>query len=143
VTSARVCRLSGLLATEGCQDVEVVSTAGLVERRSMVYTEYFARGTEPAAFCDQHPTRGILAKLAGVFGGGDERPAPPRIEDTGMTPTPTATSGTQPAGVSRPLEMPAPPAQNKRGFWSRIFRRGGDRPAPAPEEQAPPKKKGG
>ena len=26
--------------------------------RSMVYTEYFARGTEPTAYCDQHPTRG-------------------------------------------------------------------------------------
>ena len=139
VTTARVCRLSGLLATDGCQDVEVVSNSGLIERRSMIYTEYFARGTAPSAFCDQHPTRGIMTRLAGVFGGGEERPAPPRIEDTGITPNATATSGTLPDGI----DVPPPPAQNKRGFWSRIFHRGGGDPRPAPDEQAPPKKKGG
>ena len=62
----------------------------------MVYTEYFARGTEPTAYCDQHPTRGIMTKLAGIFGGNDERPAPPRVEDTGLAPpTATATAGTR------------------------------------------------
>src|SRR4051812_11267345 len=54
ITSARVCRLSGLLATDGCDDVEVIGTNGKIERRSMIYTEYFAKGTEPTAFCDQH-----------------------------------------------------------------------------------------
>ena len=139
VTTARVCRLSGLLATDGCEDVEVVNNSGLIERRSMIYTEYFAKGTAPSAFCDQHPTRGIMTRLAGVFGGGEDRPAPPRIEDTGIAPTATATSGTRPDGADVP---PPAPSQNKRGFWSRIFRRGGDHP-PAPDEQAPPKKKGG
>jgi penicillin-binding protein 1A len=47
ITSARVCRLSGLLATEGCEQVDVVGTMGQRERLSMVYTEYFAKGTEP------------------------------------------------------------------------------------------------
>ena len=139
VTTARVCRLSGLLATDGCQDVEVVNNSGLIERRSMIYSEYFAKGTAPSAFCDQHPTRGIMTRLAGVFGGGEDRPAPPRIEDTGIAPTATATSGTRPDGADVP---PPAPSRNKRGFWSRIFRRGGD-PPPAPDEQAPPKKKGG
>jgi hypothetical protein len=139
VTTAKVCRLSGLLATDGCQDVEVVTNAGLIERRSMVYTEYFAKGTAPSAYCDQHPTRGIMTKLAGIFGGGEERPAPPRIEDTGIAPTATATSGTRPDGIDPPPPAPTP---NRRGFWSRIFRRGGD-PPPPPDEQAPPKKKGG
>ena len=138
VTSARVCRLSGLLATEGCQDVEVISNTGQLEHRSMVYSEYFARGTQPAAFCDQHPTRGIMTRLAGLFGGGDERPAPPRVEDTGIAPTATATSGTR-ADAS---EIPPPASQKRRGFWSRIFGRGDD-PPPPPDEQAPPKKKGG
>ena len=36
VTTANVCRISGLLATEGCQDVEVVATTGELARRSMV-----------------------------------------------------------------------------------------------------------
>ena len=98
ITTARVCRLSGLLATEGCNDVEVVNNTGTIEHRSMVYTEYFARGTEPQAFCDQHPTRGIMTKLAGIFGGttsgrrrrvqktsGSRRPPPPRPPVRGPT----------------------------------------------------------
>ena len=60
VTTALVCRLSGHLATEGCEHVDVIDEDGQVERRSMVYTEYFARGTEPTAYCDLHPTRGFL-----------------------------------------------------------------------------------
>src|SRR3954464_10991713 len=67
VTSANVCRMSGKLPTEGCQDVEVVARDGQLEHRSMIYTEYFARGTEPTTYCDLHPTRGIVGKLAGVF----------------------------------------------------------------------------
>jgi penicillin-binding protein 1A len=138
ITSARVCRLSGLLATDGCQDVEVISNTGQLERRSMIYTEYFAKGTEPAAFCDQHPTRGIMTKLAGLFGGGDERPAPPRVEDTGIAPPgATATGGTLPPQA----EAPPQPPKKKRGFWSRIF--GRDEPPEPPDDQPPPRKKGG
>src|SRR5207245_5665708 len=91
VTTATVCRLSGKLATEGCQDVEVVDDHGGVERRSMVYTEYFARGTQPGTYCDLHPTRGRLDKLAGLV-GSDDHP-PPRIEETGLPPRPAATNG--------------------------------------------------
>jgi penicillin-binding protein 1A len=145
VTSARVCRISGLLATEGCEDVDVINNSGELERRSMVYTEYFARGTEPAAFCDQHPTRGLMTKLAGVFGAGD-RPAPPRIQDTGA-PAAAATSGTvaPPRAEAAATEPPPPPPQKKRGFWSRLFGKGDrDSAADRPDAgAAPPKKKGG
>ena len=134
VTSATVCRLSGLLATDGCQDVEVVAASGQLERRSMIYTEYFAKGTAPTAFCDQHPARGIMTKLAGLFGGSDDRPSPPRVEDTGIAaPVATSTSGALPQ-----VEDARQPPKKKRGFWSRLF--GRDR---EPDEQAPPKKKGG
>ena len=138
VTSAKVCRLSGMLATEGCQDVDVIAKDGQIERRSMIYSEYFAKRTEPTAYCDQHPTRGLMTRLAGVFGADDERPAPPRVEDTGITPSVAATSGTR---TDRVEMSPPAPAQKRRGFWSRIFRRGDD--PPPPDEQAPPKKKGG
>jgi 1A family penicillin-binding protein len=138
VTSAKVCRLSGLLATDGCDDVEVIGTNGRLERRSMIYTEYFAKGTEPTAFCDQHPTRGMLTKLAGIFGGADERPAPPRVEDTGVAPpAPTPTVG----AVAHPEHAAQPPPKKKRGFWSRLF--GRDRDAEQDETHAPVKKKGG
>ena len=140
VTTANVCRLSGLLATEGCQDVEVIDHTGQIERRSMVYAEYFARGTEPSAYCDQHPTRGIMTKLAGLF-GADAPPAPPLVEDTSTAPGATATAGTLPQ-IEAP---PQPPAKKKRGFWSRIFGAGKD--DPPDDDQAPPlppeKKSGG
>jgi penicillin-binding protein 1A len=139
VTSARVCRLSGLLASDGCDDVEVVAANGQLERRSMVYTEYFARGTEPSRFCDQHPTRGIMTKIAGLFGGSHDLPAPPHVEETGVgaTPAATATSGSLPQ-----MEAPPEAPKKKRGFWSRLF--GRDRDAEHSEQQqAPPKKKGG
>ena len=138
VTTAKVCRVSGMLATEGCEDVEVIGKTGQIEHRSMVYSEYFAPGTQPTALCDQHPTRGIMTKLAGMFGATDERPAPPHVEDTGLAPSATATSGTRTDGVEVP---PPAPSQNRRGFWSRIF--GRNTPPPPPDDQAPPKKKGG
>ena len=99
----------------------------------------FRRGTEPTTFCDQHPTRGIMTKLAGLFGGTDDRPAPPRVEDTGIAPpSPTATTGSR-----TEVEMPQPvPPQKKRGFWSRVFGRDDDQDQDW-DEQEPPKKKGG
>jgi hypothetical protein len=49
---------------------------------------------------------------------GEDKPLPPRVEDTGLPPEPAATTGTVPA-------LPAPPAaeapKKKRGFWSRVF----------------------
>ena len=135
VTSARVCRVSGQLATEGCQEVEVVGHTGQLERRSMIYTEYFAKGTEPSAYCSQHPTRGIMTRFAGLF-GGDDRPAPPRMADTDVTPATATTAGTLPQ-----IETPPPPPQKKRGFWSRLF--GRDSEPDQRDEPAPQKRKGG
>ena len=124
VTTATVCRLSGKLATEGCQDVEVVNNTGHIERRSMVYTEYFARGTAPDAYCDLHPTHGLMTKIAGFFGAQDH-PAPPSTQDAGLSPAPAATSGTAPEPSPVPAATPEPP-KKKRGFWSKLFGIGKD-----------------
>ena len=147
VTTATVCRLSGKLATEGCQDVEVIDEQGNVEHRSMVYTEYFARGSQPVTYCDLHPTRGILGKLAGLFGGSD-RPAPPRMEDIGLRPAAAATNGSVPP----PTVVPAPPMdvepaveepKRKRGFWARLFGIGKDKDAKIEPDTTTPRKKPG
>jgi membrane peptidoglycan carboxypeptidase len=140
VTTASVCRLSGKLATEGCQDVEVVARDGQLVRRSMVYTEYFDRGTEPAGYCDLHPTRGIMGKLASVF-TGDEKPLPPRIEQTGLPPVAVATSGGETAPAAEHVEVPPEAPKKKRGFWGRLFGRGGDDERKDTKETVPPKKK--
>jgi penicillin-binding protein 1A len=141
VTTASVCRLSGKLATEGCEDVDVVSKDGELIRRSMVYTEYFDRGTEPTAYCDLHPTRGIMGKLAGFF-GGQEQPAPPRVEDTGIPPVAVATSGVRDEAAPR-IDTPPMPPQKKRGFWSKVFGKGKHNAQEEAADVAPPKKKGG
>ena len=127
VTTATVCRISGKLATEGCQDVEVVDPDRHIERRSMIYTEYFARGTQPTAFCDLHPTRGVFEKIAGLFGREEHPAAPPRVEDTGLPPPmATATHGVAvPSTVgAAPVGDAVPAAEEprkKRGFWARLF----------------------
>src|ERR1019366_3644058 len=53
VTTAKLCRVSGKLATDGCTET---------------YTEYFAPGNLPTTYCDVHPTHGIWGRIAGIFG---------------------------------------------------------------------------
>jgi penicillin-binding protein 1A len=144
VTTATVCRMSGKLAAEGCQDVEVVGNDGQIEHRSMVYTEYFARGTAPTTYCDLHPTRSILTKIAGMF-GGEERPAPPRVEDTGIPPKSREATAAPPVAAIAPAAEPSPPPpKKKRGFWARVFGFGKDEASEQEEkEPKPPRKKGG
>jgi penicillin-binding protein 1A len=144
VTTANVCRISGLLATEGCQDVEVENRVGTLERRSMVYTEYFARGTEPTAYCDLHPTHSILTQIATIL-GRDEKPVPPPADDPAVAPAPptavVATSGSIPT-----LDTPPQPPRKRRGFWSRLFGIGRDDEASSKEraaDQRTKKKSGG
>jgi 1A family penicillin-binding protein len=138
ITTATVCRMSGKLATDGCQDVEVVSNTGQVDRRSMVYTEYFVRGTAPEAYCDMHPTRGIMTRIAGFFGAGDH-PAPPSVQNTGLPPAPPPAAAEAQPSDSAMSPAPEPP-KKKRGFWSKLFGigRNDDR-----KTDEPPKKKGG
>jgi len=124
ITTANVCRISGKLASEGCAHVEVVDE-GRLEQRSMIYTEYFARGTEPAAYCDLHPTHGFFGSVAALFKGSD-KPAPLPIEATGLspaTPAPTSTAGVIPPSSASAQKAEEP--KKKRGFWSRLFGGGG------------------
>jgi penicillin-binding protein 1A len=139
VTTAVVCRMSGRLAGEGCQDVEVVSNSGAIEHRSMVYTEYFARGTVPDSYCELHQSRGLMTKIAGLFGSGD-KPQVPSVANTGLPPTPTSTTGSVVA-PEQPVPEVAPEAPpKKRGFWSRVFGIGRNDEKKSAEPPAPKKK---
>jgi 1A family penicillin-binding protein len=141
ITTATVCRVSGKLATEGCQSVDVVDEQGQLERRSMVYTEYFDRGTEPTTYCDLHPTRNAFDKIA-VLLGAEQKPAPPRIENTGLPPSPsaapTATAGSAPTPIVNP-----PTPKKKRGFWSKVFGIGKDDDKKDDDNDKGPRKKSG
>jgi penicillin-binding protein 1A len=117
IVTATVCRLSGKLAAEGCTHAVALDDHDQVSSRSMVYTEYFARGTEPSALCDLHPMGGLTGAVATVF-TASEKPAPVHIE-----PGP----GRSPVVVSNAANAPPPPPaeseqpKKKRGFWGRIF----------------------
>ena len=143
VIAMNICRVSGRLPNGGCDSVQVVSSDGYVESRSMIYTEYFVRGTHPTGVCPIHSTRSLLDRLAGVFGAGDE-PRPVSAEDLGLpAPAPTRTSGTAtgapiptpaPPDARPPAAAPAPPKaqepKKKRGFWSRLFGKDDDKKEP-------------
>jgi penicillin-binding protein 1A len=133
VTTAKVCRLTGKLATEDCEHVEAVGRDGQMETKSMVYTEYFVRGTEPQEYCDLHLSRGFFGTVAGLFSDGPSAPrndAPP----TPQTPASIGTSGetrsSEPAARAGGIDLepgqvapePTQP-QKKPGFWSRVFGR--------------------
>jgi 1A family penicillin-binding protein len=54
VTSVAICRVSGKRATDACRHDVVYDRDGYATEGSTVYTEYFARGTEPTEYCDVH-----------------------------------------------------------------------------------------
>ena len=128
IVGTNVCRISGKLPGGACDRVEVINRDGFVEERSMIYTEYFVRGSQPSTVCPLHDDRNFIDALAGVF-GKDSGPPPVPVGATGLPvppPAPASTSGTIPARTppaAADAEEPAP--QKKRGFWSRVFGGGG------------------
>ncbi len=148
VVGLDVCRISGKLPNDGCRSVQVETPDGSIETRSMVYTEYFRKGTQPTTVCPLHPAPSFFDRVAGVFGGGSS-PAPTPADQAGLpAPLPASTSGSPAPPVvanTRPPVQggvePEQPKKKKRGFWSRVFGRGGDEEKDKKEQD--PKKKGG
>jgi len=131
VIGVNVCRLSGQLPNDGCDRVDVVSREGGIDTRSMIYTEYFVKGTQPTSLCPLHPSPSLLGRLAGVFGKDTGRPPVP-ADSAGLpspTPAPVATTTTVAPAPEASATQPssAEPAQKKkRGFWAKVFGVGKD-----------------
>jgi 1A family penicillin-binding protein len=152
VISANVCRLSGKLPNGGCDHVEVVNRDGGVEIRSMIYTEYFVKGTQPTDLCPLHPSTNFMDRVAGMFGAGDSN-KPVRADDAAIPPAQTGTAGAHSNSTPPQAHAEEPPKdaaqaeqpQKKRGFWSRIFGKGDKKQdqKEQPEEKDQKKKKGG
>jgi penicillin-binding protein 1A len=123
VSTATVCRISGRLAAAGCEHVEIVNRDGTVERRSMVYTEVFARGSEPIERCNVHAPHGVVGALASVF-LTNEGPAQVRLDPPSPSPQPPpAVASVSPDRPPAADEAP----KKKRNIFSRIFGMGRDR----------------
>ena len=169
VVSATICRVSGKLATDYCRTAQTVNADGTIDNRSTVYTEYFARGTEPTTVCDVHGP-GYNMRIAGVY-GDEDRPATPHVETpvardheraaVGALPPPPPAAVPGGVGTAGTMIPPAPPGTTidrvrkiedpetttdggkKRGFWGRLFHRGDPDAPPDIPPPPPPKKKGG
>jgi membrane peptidoglycan carboxypeptidase len=136
VVGLNVCRVSGKLPAGGCDRVQVVNREGMVEDRSMIYTEYFVRGTQPDTECPLHKGLSFTERLAGIFGkdsgtpvSADQIGLPPATASTSGAPARPAAAGatTTPSSTATvTAEKPEEP-QKKRGFWSRVFGRGDDK----------------
>ena len=141
VATANVCRVSGKLPNGGCNSAEVVNRDGLTETRSMIYTEFFVKGTQPTELCPVHLSPSFMDRSAGLFGADSK---PPQAEEAGHPRAQAGTAGAhQPASRAPEVRQEEPPKDaekveeppKKRGFWSRVFGKGGKK-----EES---KKKGG
>jgi 1A family penicillin-binding protein len=121
VVAVRVCRVSGKLATPGCEHVAMPNRQGEFEERSAVYTEYFVRGSEPTEECPLHRDRSIFDRIVGLFGGGGP--------SSGPAAAPSATGGATGAGEDVKPEhereekgnLAAEAEPKKKGFWGKVF----------------------
>jgi len=143
VVGVDICRITGKRSVEGCKQVPVQAEDGSVEIRSMAFTEYFRKGTEPHGSCEEHKGTNFMERLAGFF-GRDNDPKPVSAEQAGLpggaiprdVPAPPVTAaeptsrraaearddaaaqGSRPAGRAEAGEP-----EKKRGFWGRMFGR--------------------
>ena len=142
VTGVNVCRVSGKLPNSGCDSVQVVNRDGMLEIRSMIYTEYFVKGTQPSGVCPLHEAPSFLDRIVGIF-GKDEHGVPVSADEAGIPGHPGARPSLPPsapgvAGTASEAKAKAESTEEpkkKRGFWSRIFG-GGDK-----KKDEDPKKK--
>ena len=147
VVGVTVCRLSGMLPNAGCDHVQVVDDAGNLETRSMVYTDYFVKGSQPTTICQLHQPGSFLDALAGAVGAhvGNPVHADQSILPPGQNPTTatgaTATSGAPGQGDQMSGGTADEPKKKKRGFWSRIF--GGNKDDQKDEKKDKKKPDGG
>jgi penicillin-binding protein 1A len=139
VVGVNVCRQSGKLPAAGCSDALVLGSDGLPTRRSMVYTEYFVRGTEPREVCPVHQTyMNADAVLSTVGADGTPTGVPAARSERGgvEAATPVATTGTLTGTSSQPSAEQK--QEQRRGFWWRIFRNAPDAPATSPAPRTAP-----
>jgi penicillin-binding protein 1A len=129
VTTAKICRLSGHLAGDGCRDAVTVGKDGAITRGSLEYTEYFVRGTEPTEYCPVHVRgQGQLATITASTPGLNGTAAAPVLRPTtpatiGSRPGTDVPAAAAPAPEPKPEKEKEKEKEKKRGFWGRLFGR--------------------
>jgi membrane carboxypeptidase/penicillin-binding protein len=146
VVGVNVCRISGKLPNYGCGNVQTPDENGFIETKSMIYTDYFVKGTQPNTACPIHQT--MFTDVAAASPGVSLPPTGYR--GTLPVPPPQATSGAEPPPITggivtgKPEDTKAegakPDDKKKKGFWRRIF---GGKDSKETKETKDPKKPGG
>jgi 1A family penicillin-binding protein len=131
VVPVTICRLSGKLPTAGCESAVMFDRDGNPTDRSMLYTEYFVRGTEPTDYCPLHRGLDVLATSADAKTGSavaaTSGTSTPQLTPTDHPHDPTTPKAGDTAPAAAVPAAAAPDSSDsqppKRGFWGRIFRR--------------------
>ena len=135
VVPVTIDRLSGKLPTEGCESAVLFDRDGNATDRSMVYTEYFVRGTEPTDYCPLHSRGFDVVATSGdprtgaavAAASGTATPQPSADLHDPAKPNPDGRLGDNATPTANPAASasadPSSPQPRKRGFWGRIFRR--------------------
>jgi penicillin-binding protein 1A len=134
VVGVNVCRVSGKLPNTGCYNVPSADDFGNLETKSMVYTDYFVKGTQPTTICPVHDSNTSIGALAGAsptaLPGVATQAAPPVAAPQGTTgtvaPVPAPTGGTVENAEQKP--------EKKRGFWSKLFGKGDKKDSKDPKD---------
>ena len=138
VVAVEVCRLSGSLPAAGCRNAASVGPTGEISYKSMVYRDYFVRGTEPRHSCDIHAVQYVPYPepyfAVSAFDDLEPLSETPPIESVLPDPVPAAAPlPAEPARVApppAPVQVTPPPAPIQSDPASAL-------PPPAPPE-APP-----
>jgi penicillin-binding protein 1A len=136
VVPVTICRLSGMLPTEGCESAVLFDNDGNATDRSMLYTEYFVRGTEPTAYCELHSRGFDVVATSGDSKSGSAVAATSGTTTPQLAPTDRLHDPSNPktdahlGDNAAPAAVPAASAPDpssspprRRGFWGRIFGR--------------------
>ena len=136
VVGVNVCRVSGKLPSQGCESVLVANkSTGQLEKKSMVYTDFFVKGSQPSDTCQLHQSPSFLDRLAGIFGkdsgvpvSADASGVPlPGAVSTSGAPTPApSVENKEDAKKDEGKDEKVEDGKKKRGFWGRLFGRGDD-----------------
>jgi len=134
VVGVNVCRVSGKLPSQGCVSVIVPASTGQLEKRSMVYTDFFVKGTQPTDTCPLHQSPSFIDRLAGIFGkdsgvpvsvDASGTPLPGAVSTSGApVPAPSVENKEDPSKKNDAKDEKVEDGKKKRGFWGRLFGRG-------------------
>jgi penicillin-binding protein 1A len=145
VVGVNVCRVSGKLPSQGCESVIVPASTGQLEKRSMVYTDFFVKGTQPTDMCPLHQSPSFIDRLAGIFGkdsgvpvsvDASGTPLPGAVSTSGApVPAPSVENKEDPSKKNDAKDEKVEDGKKKRGFWGRLFGRGDDEKKKEEEER--------